>query len=108
MKTVKENQLEDLFGIAQKGVAEKSRQEQFEPNLRNIAFCDRRFAKSKTAFRPESSLLILALQFQTREPITPNRLFLLRSPTSSYFIPQTYLFDLPFRASEPLFEVHEL
>src|SRR5437762_6760139 len=32
-----------------------------------------RFAKSKTAFRPESSHLILSLQFQTREAITPNR-----------------------------------
>jgi hypothetical protein len=32
-----------------------------------------RFAKSKTAFRPESSQLILSLQFQTREAITPNR-----------------------------------
>ena len=33
-----------------------------------------RFAKSKTVFRPESSLLVLALQFQIRQAITPNRL----------------------------------
>jgi hypothetical protein len=33
-----------------------------------------RFAKSKTAFRPESSHPILSLQFPTNEAITPNRL----------------------------------
>ncbi len=33
-----------------------------------------RFAKSKTAFRPASSHLILSLQLHTREAITPNRL----------------------------------
>jgi len=31
-------------------------------------------ARSKTAFRPESSDLILSLQLQTREAITPNSL----------------------------------
>ena len=32
-----------------------------------------RFAKSKTAFRPESSHLILPPQFATRQAITPTR-----------------------------------
>jgi hypothetical protein len=50
-----------------------------------------RFAKSKTAFRPESSLLILSLQFQTREAITPTRFPL----TSSYVI-LFHAADLPF------------
>lgn len=44
-----------------------------------------RFAKAKTASRPESSHPILSLQFYTREAITPNRFsshVLLRHPIS--------------------------
>src|SRR5213076_3036667 len=59
-----------------------------------------RFAKSKTAFRLESSHLILSLQFQTREAITPNRFFsrvLLRPLISTRRL--TFLTYL-FRASD--------
>jgi hypothetical protein len=67
-----------------------------------------RFAKSKTAFPPESSHLILSLHFQARETITPTRfssgvllhhLIARRRLTSL-----TYL----FRAAETPFEVHGL
>jgi len=67
-----------------------------------------RFAKSKTAFRPESSHLVLSLQFQTRQAITPNRLssrVLLRHLISDHRL--TFLTYL-FRGSETLFEVHAL
>jgi hypothetical protein len=67
-----------------------------------------RFAKSKTAFRRESSNLILSLQFQTCEAITLHRFssrVLLRHLISYRRLTfSTYL----FRASKTVFGVHEL
>src|SRR4029077_261583 len=67
-----------------------------------------RFAKTKTTFRPRSSPLILSLQFQSGEAITPNRLssrvLLSRLISCRRLTFLTYL----FRAPQTPFEVQKL
>jgi len=62
----------------------------------------------KRHFVPNLPFLSSLFNSKPASQLHRNRLFLLRSPTSSYFTPQPYLFDLPFRAEQTLFEVHEL
>jgi hypothetical protein len=99
---------EHLFRIAPKGVPKTSRREQFKSNYEISPSAINALLNPKTAFRPESSRVILSLQLQTREAITPNRLssrVLLRHLISYGRL--TFLTYL-FRALESLFGVHEL